>query len=180
MGQPTVERISRTVDAWNVDGSGTDKLYGQSWIAFWEEQTGLQRSKCSYNGCSRRGEHGGHLWLKGHGVCIAPICSKCNNPHNMNRWQQSGGGQSSLVAGTTVVYMSMTHDMKTAQRMIAVRCCESCEHDISDRPANNTLCIDCWRDGSRRCELCEHDISDRPANHTLCIDCWRDGEIRRY
>ena len=177
MEQPTVKRLLRGVDAWNVDGSSTDKLHRQSWIVFWEEQTGLRRNKCSYKGCSRRGEHGGHLWLKGHGVCIAPICSRCNNPHNIDRWQQSGGGNSTLNTGVTVVHVGMTRDMKTAPRMIAVRCCESCELDISDRPANHTLCLDCWRGGGRHCESCELDISDRPANHTLCLDCWRSARV---
>ena len=80
--------------------------------------------------------------------------------------------QSRLMEQPTVVHVGMTRDMKTAQRMIAVRCCESCELDISDRPANNTLCLDCWRDRHRQCQFCELDISDRPANHTLCLDCW--------
>ena len=173
----TVKQLSRAADAWNMDGSGTDKLYGQSWIIFWEEQTGLRRNKCSYKGCKRRGVHGGHVWLKGHGVCITPICSGCNNPHNIARWQQYGGGNSSVIAGTTVVRVSMTRNMKTAQRMIAVRCCESCEQDISDRPTNHTLCLDCWRDSIRCCESCEQNISDRPRNHTLCLDCWRDTRV---
>jgi len=142
MHPPAVEYEMRKVAAWNVDGSGTNKLYRKSWIRFWEEQTGLRRNKCSYQGCSRRGEHGGHLWLKGLGVAIAPICRRCNHPHNTARWQ---GGGSFLAAGSAVVHMRMTRTMITAPRKIAVRLCESCRHDISDRPANHTLCLDCWR-----------------------------------
>ena len=169
-----VERLSRGVEAWNIDGSSTDQLDGQSWIAFWEEQTKLKRGKCSYVSCSRRSEHGGHVWMKGHGPCIVPICSGCNSPCTAYRMQQADGNNSRLRAGTTVVHISMTQDMMTAQRRIVVRCCESCKCDISDRPTNHTVCLDCWRGiRSRCCESCKCDISDRPTNHTVCLDCWR-------
>ena len=63
------------------------------------------------------------------------------------------------------------------------RRCEGCDADISDRPSNHTVCLDCYRAGNRgqkrsqgrNCEWCSADISDRPDSFTVCLDCFRAG-----
>ena len=102
------------IEAWNVDGSSSDEpLNGYSWISFWEEQTGQQRGRCSYSGCHNDARDGGHIWLKGHGLYIAPICLSCNSSSNPKRMQ---GGYSSLKTGITVVKITTTEDMELSDR----------------------------------------------------------------
>ena len=63
------------------------------------------------------------------------------------------------------------------------RRCEGCDADISDRPSNHTVCLDCYRAGNRgqkhsrgrHCQKCSAHISDRPDSHTVCLDCYRAG-----
>jgi len=61
------------------------------------------------------------------------------------------------------------------------RRCVGCGDDISDRPWNHSVCLDCYlarRSSGRRCEGCGDDISDTPPNHSVCLDCYhaRRGE----
>ena len=108
--------------AWNVDGSSADKLDNCSWIRRWETATGLKREAraCSYSDCTRRAEVGGHIWIKGCGVYIAPICNACNYHANVKRLQTEGGSHSSLRKGTVVVKTQVTGEMRNADRRFAV------------------------------------------------------------
>lgn len=178
-------RLQNDMSAWNIDGSASHTLVRSSWIRFWEETTGRQRGQCSYAGCCRAAEHGGHVWIAKKRVIIAPLCSKCNYCENASRMQ---GAQSRLRQGTIVVKVECTEEMRNAVRRIAVeddrKRCKACGSDISDRPDSHTLCLDCYRGGRgrdsltpgqirRRCEDCRRDISDRPEGHVLCLDCYR-------
>lgn len=65
------------------------------------------------------------------------------------------------------------------------RRCEGCGGDISDRPANHSVCLGCYSsrrnrvggavkmDRRRRCEGCGGDMSTRPTSHTRCYTCYR-------
>ena len=102
------------IEAWNGDGTSSDEPpNGYSWVSFWEEQTGQQRGLCSYSACHNYATVGGHIWLKGHGLYIAPICPSCNSSSNPKRMQ---GGYSSLKTGTTVVKITATEDMELTER----------------------------------------------------------------
>ncbi|CAB9514974.1 expressed unknown protein [Seminavis robusta] len=174
-----VQRLSSNRVAWNVDGSSSDQLEDSSWIQYWEEETRQSRGRCSYLGCNNPAQVGGHIWMARHGrPTIAPICRSCNNPENPNRMQ---GGNSQLRSGTIVVDTDYTHDMQISNRRFAeeVRICNECDEDISDRPQNHDMCLNCWngrgRGARRRCQLCRVNISGRPANHNLCLDCFRQS-----
>ena len=189
-----VFRLRKNMHAWNVDASSTDSYTDVSWIRRWERATGLDRGRCSFDGCSRCAEIGGHVWIKNHGVYIAPICRSCNYHANAERMQSADGDHSFLRKGVTVIKTTFTEDMRHAERRIAVyeeveppRClrhrrrCEECRNDITDRPENHALCFTCYRDqfvrrpsGARRrqCAACDGDISDRPKHHALCFECF--------
>ncbi len=197
----TTIRLSKDVDAWNADGSSSDKIDEISWIQFWHEKTKIKTTvPCSFSGCPRQAEVGGHIWISGRhkNVFIAPICRKCNFSGNSSR-MQNGGSQ--LRRHTVVVKVGMTREMRDAPRRFAIgeRSCQSCGEDISDRPPDHTKCLGCFRtkgvvesvfahaifdppkrNGSRRfgkagrsCQSCGEDISDRPPNHTKCLGCFR-------
>jgi hypothetical protein len=178
---PRIEQLRKSMKAWNMDGSSTDKCQSAdgtnvSWIKHWENATGKKRTVCSYADCSQRGQHGGHIWIKGKGVYIAPICKDCNSPRNARRMQNANNGQhSNIRRGTTVVQTDFTEDMACAERRIAEpeRTCELCCDDISQRPSSHTLCLSCFMEESRRCVSCRGDISQRPSSHTLCLPCFR-------
>jgi len=176
-------KLVQDLHAWNVDGSSADRLVHCSWIKHWEDETGLQRGVCSFEGCSHEAEHGGHVWIKNKGVYIAPVCKSCNYIKNIDRMQHGDGKHSSLRRGTVVVKTEYTEEMACSDRRIAinVRRCEQCDADISDRPPGHTRCLGCYRSPGRQCEQCAADISDRPPTHTRCLGCYRSPEKRvRY
>ena len=73
--------------------------------------------KKSDSDCTRQADHGGHIWIRLHGVYIAPICKNCNYCENTKRLQT---GRSLLRAGTVVVRQvvrrEVTEEMKNADR----------------------------------------------------------------
>ena len=166
-----------------MDGSADARADSGSWIREAENATGRKRGRCSYEGCNRPAEVGGHIWIKQQGCFIAPICSKCNHPKNADRMQ---GAQARLRAKIDVTEAEQTLGMQTAQRRfaVAVRECELCGADITDRPDNHKVCLSCFRNTMQvrkrkrkhLCESCRDDISDRPDNHNLCLSCFRDQQ----
>ena len=183
-----------------MDGSSDAvPVLTDSWIAEAEAFTRRRRGRCSFEGCPNMAAVGGHVWLARIGCVIAPICRPCNNPRNMARRQ---GGGSYLRANIEVLGAEMTEGMFNARRRYAeepVRQCERCRVDISDRPPNHTVCLNCFRGdrgrarhddiydhgycaygfaaaqnrNARSCASCRTDISDRPPNHTVCLSCYR-------
>lgn len=145
-----VETLGAGVQAWNADGTSTDRLEWGSWIGLWETKTRQRRGTCAYAGCRRKAEHGGHVWMKMKGLCIVPICRRCNSVTNVDRFQHSDGQHSRLKAGTAVVRLPPAAGLFSAERRIAIRVCSACECDISRRPRNHTLCLACWRAARRR------------------------------
>jgi hypothetical protein len=185
--------LDEAVGAWNVDGSSDALAESGSWLRDAEEATGRRRGRCSFEGCPNLAEVGGHVWISQEGCFIAPICKPCNRHDNQDRMQGAGAR---LRGNIEVTRTGMTEGMRTATRRIAGgdggrrRRCESCNDDISDRPASHTSCLECWSGGGsgrrgggsygrgarrRRCESCNEDISDRPPSHTLCLECWSGG-----
>lgn len=196
-------RLREPIEAWNADGSSDAVPYlTSSWIAEAEAVTGRRRGRCSFEGCPNMAEVGGHVWLARIGCVIAPICRPCNNPRNMARRQ---GGGSYLRANIEVFRTHVTEGMRNTERRYAeepvthARRCERCRVDISDRPPNHTVCLNCFRGdrgrarhddiydhgycaygfaaaqnrNARSCASCGTDISDRPPNHTVCLSCYR-------
>ena len=207
--EESVFHLPEDLKAWNVDGSGSDKLFYKSWIQFWEDTTGNKREehKCSYSDCHRPSTVGGHIWIARFGVVIAPICTGCNNAQNPNRLQ---GSHACLRKGTIVVETEYTEAMATATRYIAVRTCTCCGEGLPRNiPASHTLCLECFyqkrqcvdcgmdiftrRQDShsrclrchreeqrrRRCADCGQDISDRPPSHSQCLRCYRQTQFIR-
>ena len=170
--------------AWNVDGSSDDVLEGSSWIRHWEEATGSRRGQCSCVGCGRAASVGGHVWLKGRGVHLAPICAGCNSCDNAGRMQHAEGRHPELKARTRVVPLRMTEGMRRAERRLArdVRECRCCGADIGGRPAHHEECLSCFRSARKRqrrereCRSCGVSIESSPAHHWLCRGCFADGE----
>ena len=170
-------------EAWNVDGSASDfrcEEIGKSWIRFWEHLTSRRRSVCSYEDCNQQASCGGHVWIRKQGIHIVPICARCNNCNNECR-MQSCDNIPLLRRGTLAVAITPTRDMIYAERrFVAVRSCQKCGADISDRPDNHILCFRCFCDRisiestrrKRTCQRCRVDISDRPKNHALCFQCF--------
>ncbi len=153
-------RLSEPVEAWNVDGAAdaVPDLTG-SWIAEAEAVTGRRRGRCSFEGCPNMAEVGGHVWLVRIGCVLAPICRPCNNPRNMARRQ---GGGSYLRANIEVFRTHMTEGMFNAPQLFAeepvthARRCERCGVDISDRPPNHAVCLNCYSGDRGRARL-DHD-----------------------
>ena len=133
-------------EAWNVDGSASDfrcEEIGKSWIRFWEHLTSRRRSVCSYEDCNQQASCGGHVWIRKQGIHIVPICARCNNCNNECR-MQSCDNIPLLRRGTLAVAITPTQDMIYAERrFVAVRSCQKCGADISDRPDNHILCFRC-------------------------------------
>ena len=123
-GKPDVYQLTDDLPGWNMDGSSTDKLASGSWIKHWEEKSQLPRWRCAYKDCDKPGEHGGHVWIRGHssranGVWIVPICKSCNYCENLNRRQCVDGNHSEIRKGAVVVRTEYTGDMATAERRFA-------------------------------------------------------------
>lgn len=193
-----VYQLNKDVRAWNVDGSSNAKRPSSSWIGHWEHMTGLTRDRlCSYSDCNTVAKYGGHVWLKGHGVFIAPLCQICNRYWNAERMQNMEGNDSFLRKGTTVVRVEYSDGMKKANRRFSlneeeeeepVRRCSDCNTDISDRPDSHTRCLRCFRssraykanaagkrredDYTRLCINCRANISEQPENHRQCPRCF--------
>ena len=196
-------RLHDPIEAWNADGTAdaVPDLTG-AWITDAEAITGRRRGRCSFEGCPNMAEVGGHVWVRSIGCVIAPICRLCNSPRNMARRQ---GGGSRLRANIEVFQTHMTEGMRNAPRRFAQeprrelrRRCERCDVDISDRPPNHTVCLNCFHGdrgrarhdiydyghraygfatpqsrNARSCMSCGTDISDRPPNHIVCLRCYR-------
>mmetsp|Transcript_23544 Transcript_23544/g.41777 ORF Transcript_23544/g.41777 Transcript_23544/m.41777 type:complete len:224 (-) Transcript_23544:1195-1866(-) len=186
MEKMSILRLYRDEIAWNVDGSSNDLLEESSWIQFWESNTGQQRGGCSFVGCNRPAQVGGHVWIQRRGVFIAPICNGCNYHGNVTRRQRGG---SKLRQGTAVVRTEYTPEMQTAPRRYAdeIRYCEHCTRSIQDQPESHTLCLSCFRNDNRagvyvmrRCQVCRTDISERPPTHALCLDCFQSQSQPHY
>ena len=123
-GKPDVYQLTDDLPGWNMDGSSTDKLASGSWIKHWEEKSQLPRWRCAYKDCDKPGEHGGHVWIRGHssranGVWIVPICKSCNYCENLKRRQCVDGNHSEIRKGAVVVRTEYTGDMATAERRFA-------------------------------------------------------------
>ena len=115
--------LEHPIYAWNVRGSSTHKPESSSWIREWEEKTGLSREVCScaYDGCTCTNVVGGHIWLKGLGPHIAPICQRCNNVQNYTRTRATDGHHSLIKAGTAVFKTEYTKGMKAAVGLMNIR-----------------------------------------------------------
>jgi len=141
-----VYKIAESIVAWNVDGSSDAKAITGSWIRDAELATGRRRGMCSYLGCNKAAEVGGHIYIAQQGFFIAPICSACNSHTNVDRMQ---GAKARLRANIEVTRVEETQGMRNADRRIAVpvRRCQICRHDITDRPDNHTQCLECYHRG---------------------------------
>lgn len=167
----------RSVEAWNMDGSSDAQTSSGSWIRHAEDATGRRRGRCSFDGCPNRAEVGGHVWVSGEGCFIAPICGSCNWHNNPKRQQGAGARLRAHVAVTTT---PLTEGMRKANRRYASsrgpkrRQCASCAADITDRPADHSLCYSCWSTPKRgrSCEGCGRSIAGSPAHHYLCRRCF--------
>jgi len=188
---PATRALRRSVDAWNMDGSSDAQAESGSWLRDAEEATGRLRGRCSFDGCPNQAEVGGHVWIRGEGCFIAPICRPCNRFDNPERMQGAGAR---LRANIEVTRTAMTEGMRNAERRIAVgggggrsgngwgakRECQACAEDIADRPESHQLCRGCYssRGGNsfhpplRACQECGTDIGDQPASHTRCFGCF--------
>ena len=195
MPDADVVRLARAVDAWNIDGSADAVPRSASFILDAERATGRRRGRCSYDGCDRDAEVGGHVYARGIGVVIAPICRRCNSPRAETRRQ---GGGSRLRAGIEVTRAAISEGMLTANRRYAPRSpvrrggdevvmkCRDCGVTRVERA--RATCEPCRRRrqlnpvaaaaASRRaCGECGEDISGRPASHTVCLRCYRRGSF---
>lgn len=108
-----VYRLAESCEAWNMDGSSDAVAAESSWIKSAESATGRKRGKCSFAGCGRSAELGGHVWIKGQGCFIAPLCRTCN--HHKNQSRQQGAG-ARLRKNIEVTEVSVTTGMKNARR----------------------------------------------------------------
>ena len=186
MSEDDVVRLERAVDAWNIDGSGDAVPRMESFIRDAERATGRRRGLCSYEGCGRGAEVGGHVHARGFGAVIAPICRECNSPRNLSRRQYGG---SRLRAGIEVTRAEVTEGMLMADRRYAPRSWGLCRDCGVTRVARGRdACERCRRlrglrpDATaaatrRSCRECGEDISNRPASHTVCLRCYRRGSF---
>ena len=186
MSEDDVVRLERAVDAWNIDGSGDAVPRMESFIRDAERATGRRRGLCSYEGCGRGAEVGGHVHARGFGAVIAPICRECNSPRNLSRRQYGG---SRLRAGIEVTRAEVTEGMLMADRRYAPRSWGVCRDCGVTRVARGRdACERCRRlrglrpDATaaatrRSCRECGEDISNRPASHTVCLRCYRRGSF---
>mgnify|MGYP006872152980 FL=1 len=100
------------------------------------------------------------------------------------RWGSHDALYESQLGGTQS--FSRPHSLLgTSAKRLQGRDCEGCGGDISDRPANHSVCLGCYsarrnsvggtvkRARGRRCEGCGGDISTRPTSHTRCYTCYR-------
>ncbi len=128
--------------AWNIEGSSDDSApLGFSWITWAEYITGKKRGRCSYAGCDNYAAHGGHIWVKQIGCCIAPICSQCNYHRNSKRWQ---GSKSTLRNGILVIKRQMTSGMlNTDRNIIQNKNCIICDKNFTPKRENHKRCDWC-------------------------------------
>eukprot|EP00949_MAST-11_sp_MAST-11-sp1_P003348 g3348.t1 len=108
--------LEDAAEAWNIDGSSDAQAHSGSWLRDAEKATGRQRGRCSFEGCANRAEVGGHVWIKGIGCFLAPICRQCNFAGNEDRYQGAGAR---LRKNIEVMRTRMTDGMKNAPRRIA-------------------------------------------------------------
>jgi hypothetical protein len=83
-------QIQKRVQAWNIDCNCTDP---SSLV-------------------------GGHVRVLGIGMCIVPICRRCNYFRNSLRFQDSNGNSSYLRAYSELMKTDFTTDMKNAPRRL--------------------------------------------------------------
>ena len=185
MANEGVLHLKNPMEAWNVDGSSDACSMSRSWITDAEYATGRSRGRCSYEGCEAHATVGGHVWVKGTGCFVAPICSRCNYHKNSKRMQGAG---SRLRANIHLMKTRQTIGMITATRRIVVkrRRCSSCNVDISKRPKTHKVCLTCFRNRTcvrkhkRRCSSCNVDISNKPKTHKMCSTCFQHRTRGQY
>ena len=112
-----VVRLTESVEAWNVDGSSDARPRGGSWLQTAETETGRRRGRCSFAGCCNGAQVGGHVWIRGEGCFVAPICRSCNRCDNPSRMQGAGAR---LRGHIDVVRAEVTWGMRNAPRRLAV------------------------------------------------------------
>ena len=105
--------LKESLEAWNMDGSSDAVATRSSWIKSAESATGRKRGLCSFAGCGRPAELGGHVWIRGEGCFLAPICKSCN--YYKNKSKQQGAG-ARLRKNIEVTKVSITAGMKDASR----------------------------------------------------------------
>lgn len=108
-----VYSLRESLEAWNIDGSSDAVATKTSWIKSAESATGRKRGLCSFAGCGRPAELGGHVWIRGEGCFLAPICKPCNYYKNQSK-QQGAGAR--LRKNIEVTKVSVTAGMKNASR----------------------------------------------------------------
>jgi hypothetical protein len=184
-----VSRTNESVEAWNMDGSSDAQAESGSWLRDAEKATGRRRGRCSFVDCPNQAEVGGHVWIRGEGCFIAPICRPCNRYDNPERMQGAGAR---LRANIDVMETAMTEGMRNAERRIAVGGGggggRSGGGSWGSRKERFSSQGSRGRGGSsgssrgrraprhrRECQECGTDISDRPANHSVCLGCFRGG-----
>ena len=136
-----VVHLAESVEAWNVDGSSDACPRGGSWIQEAESATGRRRGKCSFADCPNRAEVGGHVWIRGTGCVIAPICKSCNRCDNLSRMQ---GGGSRLRRNIEVMETEMTWGMLNAPRRVVVN---EPEYESEYESDPDDVCFRCGRAG---------------------------------
>lgn len=170
------------VEAWNVDGSSSAKppsFRGDTWLAWTCRETGRGPGNCAYAGCERRAQVGGHIWVKGNGVYVAPICRPCNSPDNIFRMQGAGA---MIKAQKLLTACEYTDDMARMPRRFYwqfMRECDTCDEDITRAPDWHRFCDECYQREkyrSRFCEGCGYDITSTPLSRTMCTPCWREEQ----
>ena len=124
-------------------------------------------------------------------MCLAnksnPEMVDDDDPESVMWWERGGHtceGYSSILCVVCVKEHEEALTEKASKRSRG-RQCKGCGDDISDRPLNHSVCLDCYhsrrssggdaskRSPGRRCEGCGDDISNRPLNHSVCLDCYR-------
>jgi hypothetical protein len=114
-------QIQKRVQAWNIDGSSSHRPKSSSHIKDWENATGSLRSNCSFEDCNCTDPSslvGGHVRVLGIGMCIVPICRRCNYFRNSLRFQDTNGNSSYLRAYSELMKTDFTTDMKNAPRRL--------------------------------------------------------------
>jgi hypothetical protein len=185
------------VHVWNIDGSSSDQLCSGSWIRKWEEEAGQIRGRCAYQECERSAAHGGHVWIKGKGVYLVPLCAHCNSPRNPDRMQNEHGDHSHLKLGVVAVGLGpLTEDMRRCERRISTDSSGNAHRGGRSsapvrqppRKASTAAVPRGGRPGSgggrssgakrnragRCCKSCNADIADHPPSHKMCSRCFAE------
>lgn len=76
----------------NTSNKIPPKGYG-SWLAFWEDKTGIAPKFCKMKDCTNDAEVGGHVIKAGEGAkeYILPICKSCNNQGDTEEFEAEEG-----------------------------------------------------------------------------------------